>query len=223
MTKTDNILLFKRLTLLLFFGLLLLNSANAQNSDSLFFDLSGRILSSDSLKPVYDAHIISKYNKWGTISDENGDFRMLVNPHDSILISSIGFVKRIFHITDSIRNLPQPVVFVLDIDTILIHEVVIHGFWDYRTFKQMVINMKPLDLSQFYPDMDADPLKYVEPTHALTVKGPIQALYDIFNKRTRLRRKLIKNREEYNRLMINLGREKDTIPSIPEHMQEKQH
>jgi hypothetical protein len=223
MTKTDNILLFKRLTLLLFFGLLLLNSANAQNSDSLFFDLSGRILSSDSLKPVYDAHIISKYNKWGTISDENGDFRMLVNPHDSILISSIGFVKRIFHITDSIRNLPQPVVFVLDIDTILIHEVVIHGFWDYRTFKQMVINMKPLDLSQFYPDMDADPLKYVEPTHALTVKGPIQALYDIFNKRARLRRKLIKNREEYNRLMINLGREKDTIPSIPEHMQEKQH
>jgi hypothetical protein len=223
MTKTGNILLFKRLTLLLFFGLLLLNSANAQNSDSLFFDLSGRILSSDSLKPVYDAHIISKYNKWGTISDENGDFRMLVNPHDSILISSIGFVKRIFHITDSIRNLPQPVVFVLDIDTILIHEVVIHGFWDYRTFKQMVINMKPLDLSQFYPDMDADPLKYVEPTHALTVKGPIQALYDIFNKRARLRRKLIKNREEYNRLMINLGREKDTIPSIPEHMQEKQH
>jgi hypothetical protein len=148
---------------------------------------------------------------------------MLVNPDDSILISSMGYVKRIIHITDSIRNLPQPVVFKLDIDTILIHEVVIHGFWDYRTFKQMVINMKPLDLSRFYPDMDADPLKYVEPTHALTMKGPVQALYDVFNRNARLQRKLIKNRKEYNRLMRNLGREKDTIPAIPEHMQEKPH
>ncbi len=214
---------FKELTILLFLSFIFFNTVYAQNPDSLYFDLTGRIVSSDSLKPVYDAHVISKFNKWGTISDDDGYFRMLVNPDDSILISSMGYVKRIIHITDSIRNLPQPVVFKLDIDTILIHEVVIHGFWDYRTFKQMVINMKPLDLSRFYPDMDADPLKYVEPTHALTMKGPVQALYDVFNRNARLQRKLIKNRKEYNRLMRNLGREKDTIPAIPEHMQEKPH
>ncbi len=214
---------FKELTILLFLSFIFFNTVYAQNPDSLYFDLTGRIVSSDSLKPVYDAHVISKFNKWGTISDDDGYFRMLVNSDDSILISSMGYVKRIIHITDSIRNLPQPVVFKLDIDTILIHEVVIHGFWDYRTFKQMVINMKPLDLSRFYPDMDADPLKYVEPTHALTMKGPVQALYDVFNRNARLQRKLIKNRKEYNRLMRNLGREKDTIPAIPEHMQEKPH
>ncbi len=196
---------------------------NGQQADSMLFDLTGKIVSSDSLKPIPNVHIISKFNRWGTISDENGLFRMLVSRNDSILISSIGYRSDIIHITDSICNLTQPVIFTMDIDTILIHEVIIHGFWDYRTFKQLIINMKPLDLKQFYPDMNANPLLYYNPPHALVMKGPIQALYDLFNKNARLQRKLIRHRKEYNRLMINLGREKDTIPTIPEHMRVKQH
>ncbi len=195
----------------------------AQSSSAELFDLSGRIVSSDSLEPIPNVHVLSKNNRWGTISDEEGFFRMLVSNDDSIMLSSIGYGRKIVWINDSIRQLQQPVVFTLDRDTVLIHEVVIHGYWDYRTFKQMIISMKPLDLKQFYPDLDANPLLYYNPPHALVIKGPIQALYDAFNKTARLERKLIKNRKEYNQLMINLGRAKDTIPSIPEHMQEKQH
>ncbi len=198
-------------------------TAQAQKPDSLLFDLTGKVVASDSLKPIPDAHLISKFNKWGTISDDRGLFRMMVSRNDSLLISSMGYSSRIVQINDSILRLPQPVLFTLDIDTILIHEVIIHGFWDYRTFKQLIINMKPMNLEQFYPDMDANPLLYRNPPTALVIKGPIQALYDIFNKNARLQRKLIRHRKEYNRLMINLGREKDTIPSIPEHMREKLH
>ncbi len=195
----------------------------AQYSPENLFDLTGQVVSSDSLEPIPNVHILSKNNRWGTISNEDGFFRMLVSNDDSVLISSMGYSRKIVWINDSIRQLKQPVRFTLDRDTILIHEVVIRGFWDYRTFKQMIISMKPMDLKQFYPDMDADPLLYYNPPHALVMKGPVQALYDAFNKTARLERKLIKNRKEYNQLMINLGREKDTIPSIPEHMREKQH
>ena len=198
-------------------------TVNAQENEHLLFDLTGKVVSSDSLEPIPNVHLISKFNKWGTISNEQGFFRMLVSRNDSLLISSIGYSSRIIHLNDSILKLPQPILFTLARDTVLIHEVVIHGFWDYRTFKQMIINMKPMDLKQFYPDMDADPLLYRNPPTALVVKGPIQALYDIFNKNARLQRKLVRNRKEYNQLMINLGREKDTIPAIPEHMREKLH
>ena len=198
-------------------------AAIAQKAKPFLFDLTGKVVSSDSLEPIPNVHLISKFNKWGTISNEQGFFRMLVSPNDSLLISSIGYSSRIVHLNDSILKLPQPVLFTLSRDTVLIHEVVIHGFWDYRTFKQMIINMKPMDLKQFYPDMNADPLLYRNPPTALVVKGPIQALYDIFNKNARLQRKLIRNRKEYNKLMINLGREKDTIPAIPEHMLKKPH
>ena len=147
--KKSNILFFRHILIQTFVLLFFLNGVVAQHSDSLLFDLTGKVVSSDSLKPIQDAHIISKFNKWGTISDQDGYFRMLVSADDSLLISSIGYRKRIIRISDSIRQVQQPVLFKLDIDTVLIHEIVIHGFWDYHTFKQMVINMKPLDLIHF--------------------------------------------------------------------------
>ncbi len=104
-------------------------------------------------------------------------------------------------------------------DTIQINEVIIHAFWDYEVFKQMIIDMPPMNLDQFYPDMDENPLMYYNPTVAFAVFHPIQALYDMFNRSARLQRKLIKNRREYNKIMIQMGRPQDTIPAIPEHMQ----
>ncbi len=199
------------------------DNVSAQQDSIKLFDFSGKLVSSDSLKPLIDAHILSRKNRWGTISNNNGMFRILLSDDDSLLISSIGYRSRIVRITDSILDLTQPVMFRLNIDTILIHEVIIHAYWDYRTFKQMIINMKPLDLKQFYPDMNANPWLYRNPPMALTVKGPIQALYDIFNKNARLQRKLVRDRKQYNRLMIMLGRTKDTIPAIPEYMRVKQH
>ena len=103
-------------------------------------------------------------------------------------------------------------------DTVLINEIIVRGYWDYNTFKQIIINMEPLDLGNFYEISEGidKELKF-NPAYQ-GIKGPIQALYDRFNKNERLQRKLIKNREEYNELMIKMGRIQDTIPAIPEHM-----
>ncbi len=193
------------------------NIYSQQNKDSLFV-LDAVILSSDSLLPVKNVHVISKFNRWGTITNEEGRFKLYVQYMDSILISSIGFSSVILQIDSSILAYDSIYEILITKDTVTINEVVIRGYWDYSTMKEIIINMTPVDLSQFYPSWENTELLYLEP-HPMTFKGPIQALYDAFNRSARLQRRLIKNRREYNKIMIMMGRYLDTIPAKPEHMQ----
>lgn len=195
--------------------------AQEPHKDTLF-TLDAQLVTSDSLLPIPDADIISKRKLWGNISNKDGRFKMDVDPNDTLMISSIGFSTLIYIINDSIRNIEPPVIITMNKDTILINEVVIHAFWDYETFKQKIIDMPSLNLDQFYPNMDENPLDYIQPA-PYSIIHPIQSLYNMFNRSARLQRKLIRNRKEYNEIMIQMGRINDTIPAIPEHMQGKQH
>ena len=205
----------------LFVGLSNVSKAQVAEKDSLFV-LDAQLFTSDSLLPVSNAHVISKRRLWGNISNQDGRFKMYVDPYDTLMITSIGFSSKIYIITDSIRSLEEPIPIMMDKDTILINEVIIHAFWDYEVFKQMIIEMPPMNLDQFYPDMNENPLDYRQ-MQPFTIGGPIQALYNVFNRSARLQRKLIKNRKEYNKIMIQMGRPQDTIPAIPEHMRGMQH
>lgn len=187
-------------------------------NDSLLI-LKGRLLSEDSLQPLHNAHVISKFNRWGTITDDEGLFKMYVSPGDSVLFTSIGYRAFVLLITDSLCDGISPIALFMEKDTVMINEILIRAFWDYETFKLMVVQMKPINLDPYYPDWEGTGLLYMSAT-PLTIKGPIQALYDVFNESARLQRKLIRNRKDYNRLMIMMGRPQDTVPAIPEHMQE---
>jgi len=195
----------------------------AQFNRNKLIELSGIILSVDSLKVVSDAQILSKKNFLGSFSDTLGRFNIIVCPDDSLMFSSLGYTPRIIRITDSILALPRPVTFLMSLDTILIHEIVIHAFWDYETFKQMIIHMEPAPYINISKELEENPLLYKQPTQSLTMKGPIQALYDLLNQKAVIQRKLIRNRREYNRKMIQLGRPQDTIPTTLDYMREKQH
>jgi hypothetical protein len=199
-----------------------IKKGNAQNITDSLKILDAVLITSDSLLPVKNAHIISKFNRWGTISNKEGRFMMYVNDHDSLLITSIGFRPEIIRIDSSYFIDDSIIPIMLTKDTISINEVVIRGFFDYETMKQIVVEMEPVDLTNFYPDWSGTELMYKEP-HPMSFKGPIQALYDVFNRSARLQRKLISNRREYNRVMTQMGRVNDTIPAIPEHMQESPH
>jgi len=189
-------------------------------SDSLFL-LQGKILTSDSLLPIENAHIISKFNQWGTISDEKGEFAMLVDKNDSLLITSIGFGSVILFLNDSIQASRPPYQIYMAKDTIMMNEFIVHAFWDYTTFKQMIINMKPIDFDFSRLDFEENLMLALPPGQVGI--SPVQAIYNRFNKDERLKRQLLKNRKKYNQLMIDMGRPQDTIPAKPEHMQGSQH
>jgi hypothetical protein len=218
-TYKKSLIHFVLLLILSFSIVVTSNSLSAQEQEKYtLFVLDAQLVTSDSLLPVPDAHVISKRKLWGNISNKDGRFKMYVDPYDTLMITSIGFSTRIFILNDSVRNMDVPIAITMEKDTVLINEVVIHAYWDYEVFKQLIIEMPPLNLDQFYPDMNEDPLMYRQ-MGPYTIGGPIQALYNVFNRSARLQRKLIKNREEYNKIMIQMGRSKDTIPTIPEHMQ----
>ncbi|MCF6169649.1 MAG: hypothetical protein L3J66_01555 [Bacteroidales bacterium] len=207
-----------RITGLLFFFISALQPALAQGPSDELFLLQGRILSADSLLPIQNAHVISKFNRWGTISDNKGDFAMLVNRKDSLLITSVGFSQLILFLNDSVQHSPPPFRIYMTKDTIMMNEFIIHAFWDYTTFKQIIINMKPLDFDFTRVDFEENLLLSLPMTGA-GIPGPVGLLYNYFNKEERLKRHLLKNRKRYNELMIQMGRPQDTIPAIPEHMQ----
>ncbi|PLX11196.1 MAG: hypothetical protein C0598_08725 [Marinilabiliales bacterium] len=202
-----------------FLFLIILISSNlfSQKVNDSLLIFHAKIISADSSLPLHNAHVISKFNRWGTISNEDGEFKMLVSNDDSLLVSSIGYSPRFIHIDSSLIKYDQPYEIVMSKDTVMINEIVIHAFWDYRTFKQLIVNMEPLNLDNFYPNWEGTELLYMDP-RPLTIKGPIQALYDVFNRSAQLSRRLIKNRKEYNKLMMQMGRPNDTIPAYPEHM-----
>ena len=185
-------------------------------TDSLLV-LHARVLTADSSLPLHNAHILSKFNHWGTISNDEGEFKMLVSDNDSVMVSSIGYSPIVMLIDSNIVLGNSPLDIYMYKDTVFINEIIIHAFWDYRTFKHLIVNMEPLNLDNFYPDWEGTGLLYKE-IKPYSFKGPIQALYDVFNQNAQLRRSLIRNRKEYNKLMIQMGKASDTIPPYPEHI-----
>ena len=207
--------------LLIFFGisifLLPKNQLKAQNLPDSIFIFTGKVISSDSLIAIPNTHVISKFNHWGTISNNEGIFKMYATKTDSLLITSVGFRPLIMRIEESTLKENEVYNILMERDTISINEVVIRAFWDYQTFKLIISQMEPLDFDYSRIDFDEN-LMLSLPTTG-TGLSPIQALYNRFNKDERLKRKLLKIRREYNELMIQMNRPNDTVPSRPEHMQ----
>ena len=189
-----------------------------ENRDSLFL-FRAKLLTSDSLLPLPDAHVISRHKVWGTISDSSGYFQLHVDVNDTLLISSLGFRNKLYVVDSTLVDIDTVFFITIPKDTITLNEVLIRAFWDYETFKQMVIDMRLPD-QIIIKAKDKDML--MNRPLAPSVTGPVQALYNLFNHTAKLERKLKKNRRNYNRIMIQMGRPQDTIPPIPEHMQGRQ-
>ncbi len=225
MIKTVNIrpyFAFSSFVFLLFLVFATQNRLHAQTENVNIVGIYGLLMSSDTSRPISDAQIFSRDNYLGCFSDTAGRFYITVTRNDSIMLSSLGYDTRIIPITDSILQLKQPITFYMAIDTILIHEIVIHAFWDYDTFIQMIIHMTPAKSSyDISEDLNKRPLLYRARQGSFSLFSPIQSLYDLLNERAVIQRRLIHNRKMYNRKMIKLGRPQDTIPTTLDYMRDK--
>ena len=223
--RTENIRLVFTIFSFVFFLIFAFTSNNelqAQTKNSPVVGISGILMSSDTLEPVPDAQILSHDNYLGSFSDTSGRFYITVSRDDSLMFSSLGYITKIVPVTDSLLQLKQPITFYMTLDTVLIHEIVIHAFWDYQTFKQMIIHMKPAQSSyDISKDLEKRPLLYRARQGSFSVFSPIQSLYNLLNEKAVVQRKLIHNRKMYNRKMIKLGRPQDTIPTTLDYMRDK--
>ena len=185
--------------ILIGFILLYCLSAKAQNK---YFQIHGVILSADSLVPVPDAHILSELSYYGATSDINGKFSMLIRKADSMKISSIGFVTKYINIKyDSIdaNNLN----ILMQRDTVMLQEIEVLPYLNYHTVKE-IISKIPIEEPMIIKGVNdnIETVLYQTPKKIPDDKGilsPVQTLYNRFNKKERLKRKLERNRKKYSK------------------------
>lgn len=208
------------IVLLLFVGVRLL----AQGEDRIDFDdklpLLGRIVTSDSLLPVRNTHVISKMAHCGTISNRDGMFFIPAKTVDTLWISCLGYRRQLLPVDSTLMDI-DTLLIVLHPDTITLKEVTVMPLYDYETFKQMIIDMPtketPRELKRLEEDLASmrtgrkrNP--YFNMENGGFVASPIQYLYDQFNASARLKKKLIRNRRMFNEILKEQGRTDELLP-----------
>ena len=184
------------------------------------FPILGKIVVSDSLKPVRNTHVISKMAHCGTISNLDGVFLIPTKSVDTLWVSCIGYQRRLIPV-DSTKASQDTMVIVLHRDTITLKEVTIWPFYDYKTFKQMIIDMpsKPMpreiqrlneELAGMKTNRKRNP--YFNFENGGFTASPIQYLYDQFNASARRQKKLLRNRRMFNEILREQGRTDELLP-----------
>ena len=196
----------------------------AQEVDSLELEkrlpVLGKIVTSDSLLPVRNTHVISKMAHCGTISNRNGVFFIPTKMVDTLWVSCIGYSRRLIPIDQSVTEVDTMRI-VLERDTITLHEVTVFPFYDYNTFKQMIIDMpsKPMPreiqrLNEELAGMKSGKKRnpYFNMENGGFTASPIQYLYDRYNSSARRQNKLLRNRRMFNEILREQGRTDELLP-----------
>ena len=196
MTRCLSVLKMKRLIIIgiIFFCYI---SLKAQNK---YFPIKGSIVSADSLVPIPQAHILSELSHFGTTSDFDGKFSIQTRRIDTLRISSVSFVTKYININhDSIDA--NNFRITLQRDTIVLEEIDIIPYYNFSTVKE-IVSTAPIEKPFIVKGVNdnIEDFLYQKPKEIPDDKGiltPIQTLYNRFNKKERLKRKLEKNRKKY--------------------------
>lgn len=196
----------------------------AQGVDALDLEerlpIFGKIVTSDSLLPVRNTHVISKMGHCGTISNRDGVFFIPARMVDTLWVSCIGYSRKLIAV-DSTFAAIDTIRISLERDTITLKEVTIWPFYDYRTFKQMIIDMpsKPMpreiqrlndELAGMRSGRKRNP--YFNMENGGFTASPIQYLYDKYNASARRQNKLLRNRKMFNEILREQGRTDELLP-----------
>jgi hypothetical protein len=125
--------------LLFFITLSLAGAVEAQ--DKKLIQLSGRI-TDELLNPLPFAQILVLDDYRGALTNVYGNYSLVVEESDSVLISAVGFRNRYIEIP---RNLPSKFLnldVALRVDTLVIAEARIYPWKTYEEFREAFVNLQ---------------------------------------------------------------------------------
>ncbi len=196
----------------------------AQGEDILDFQdklpILGKIVAADSLTPIRNTHVISKMAHRGTISNREGEFFIVAKNIDTLWVSCIGYRRQLIAVDSMMADI-DTLRIILHRDTITLKEVTVMPFYDYETFKQMIIEMptKPVpreitrlneELAGMKSGRERNP--YFNLENGGFTASPIQYLYDKYNASARRQSKLLRNRRMFNDVLREQGRTDELLP-----------
>lgn len=131
----------------LFLAAGIVKPVSAQSTPELV-QISGLVLSSDSLVGVPYASVIIKGTGRGTITDYQGFFSLVAAKGDVIVFSSLGFQKDEYQIPDSIQEKRISTVLLLSQSTTYIDTVVVFPWPTKEDFREafLALNLPPSEI-----------------------------------------------------------------------------
>jgi len=120
----------------------------AASQEKRLVQLSGTV-KNELLQPMPFAHILVLDSYRGAITNNFGNFSLVVEEADSVLISSVGYKRKYIEVP---RNLPSnflTIEVILQVDTIAISEARIYPWKNYEEFREAFVNLN-------LPDEDSE-------------------------------------------------------------------
>ena len=164
--------------------------------------LRGIVALPDDSTGIPDVHVLNISKGTGTVTSLKGVFMISVRDRDTLKFTCIGYRDHSL-IISSLLTRKNLLVFLYT-DTVFMNEVLIsplgpRRFFKLRFMETRVEGEKLVEIDLHLPGIKKDP-GYTPPT-GIRFTGPVQFLYDAFNRSARLHRKLRKNREKYSRYL----------------------
>ncbi len=136
--------MFGRLCIGFLLTLLASGSVFGQDDERLI-QLSGVVVSADSLNEMPYATVFDKTVRRGTIADMYGFFSMVVQPGDTILFKYYGHKPSSFIVPDTLKEDRYSIIHMMEIDTLQLQEVVIYPWPSKEAFAQAFVEMNPYE------------------------------------------------------------------------------
>ncbi len=85
--------------------------------------VQGRVLADDTMQPLPFAHIV--IDSTGTTSNLYGEFKLKINPTDTLHFSYIGYKKKTYTLPDTLKSEPLTIEIILLKDITFLHGVTV--------------------------------------------------------------------------------------------------
>ena len=124
--------------------------ASAQNSDSVYVDtnliqLSGVVISEESLDPMPYTTVYDKSIRRGVIADYYGYFSTPVYAGDTLYFSYYGYKTSTYIVPDSLTDDHYSIIHMLQKDTLNLPEVTVYPWPSKEDFARAFVEMRPYD------------------------------------------------------------------------------
>jgi hypothetical protein len=136
------------ISFLLLGWLLLSAEAQAQNQrkQADLIQLSGVVATNDTIQPIPYCNLFITNRGFGTLTDFDGFFSIVVNRGDSILFSHQGFQSDYFVVPDTLEKHHYSMVMLLVSDTVLLPTTEVFPWPSKEQFKEYFLAMEvPMD------------------------------------------------------------------------------
>lgn len=119
-------------------------NANSQK-DGRLVQLSGVVVSSDSLQEMPYATVYNKTVHRGTIADIYGFFSLVVQPGDTLMFRYLGHKPSSYIVPDTLKESRYSIIHMMAMDTTDLPEVVVYPWPSREAFAQAFVEMNPYE------------------------------------------------------------------------------